>query len=47
MLPTLSVELGGKIVSIHVEVVDALLDYNLLLGINWFYAMTAVASIVF
>ena len=27
--------------------VDALLDYNLLLGLNWFYAMTAVASTVF
>ena len=29
------------------EVVDAPLDYNLLLGRNWFYAMTAVASTVF
>ena len=27
--------------------VDALLDYNLLLGTNWFYAMTVVASIIF
>ena len=32
---------------IQVEVVDAPLDYNLLLGRNWFYAMTVVASIVF
>ena len=31
LIPTLSVELGGKIVSIQVEVVDAPLDYNLLL----------------
>ena len=29
------------------EVVGALLDYNLLLGRNWFYAMNAVASTVF
>ena len=26
---------------------DALLDYNLLLGRNWFYAMTVVASTIF
>jgi hypothetical protein len=30
-----------------VEVVDAPLDYNLLLGRSWFYAMTVVASSVF
>jgi hypothetical protein len=33
------VELKGKIVSIDIEVVDAPLDYNLLLGHSWFYAM--------
>ena len=47
LIPSLSVELGGKVVSIQVEVVDAPLDYNLLLRINWFYAMTTVASTVF
>ena len=47
LIPALSVELGGKTVSIEVEVVDALLDYNLPLGRNWFYAMTAVASTAF
>ena len=47
LISSLSVELGGKIVSIQVEVVDAPLDYNLLLGRNWFYAMTVVASTVF
>ena len=47
VISTLPVELGGKIVSIQVEVVDAPLDYNLLLGRNWFYAMTAIASTVF
>ena len=35
--------LGEKNISIQVEVVDAPLDYNLLLGRNWFYAMTVVA----
>jgi hypothetical protein len=29
------------------EVVDALLDYNLLLGHNWTYAMTTIISLVF
>ena len=47
LISALAVELGGKTVSIHVEVVDALLDYNLLLGGNWFYTMTVVASTVF
>ena len=46
-MPTLSIKLGGKNVSIQVEVVDAPLDYNLLLGRNWFYAMTIVTSTVF
>jgi hypothetical protein len=39
--------LGGKTVTVDVEVVDAPLDYNLLLEISWFYAMTIVASSVF
>jgi hypothetical protein len=38
--------LGGTNVTFDVEVVDALLDYNLLLGRSWFYAMTVVASSV-
>jgi hypothetical protein len=29
--------LGGNIVFVNVEVVDALLDYNLLLGRIWFF----------
>ena len=32
LLPSLQVELGVKSVSIHIEFVDAPLDYNLLLG---------------
>ena len=47
LLSSLLIELGGKSVSIHVEVVEAPLDYNLLLGRNWFYAMQVVASSVF
>ena len=40
-------ELGEKTISIDVEVVDAPLDYNLLLGRSWFHAMIAVTSSVF
>jgi hypothetical protein len=47
LLQSLVVQLGGKIVFVDVEVVDAPLDYNLLLGRSWFYAMTVVASSVF
>ena len=47
LISALVVGLGGKIISIQVEVVDAPLDYNLLLGRNWFYAMTALTLTVF
>ena len=47
ILPSLKVCLGGKSVTIEVEVVDAPLDYNLLLGRNWMYSMQAVASSLF
>jgi hypothetical protein len=47
LLQSLSVQLGGKTVSVDVEVVDAPLNYNLLLGRSWFYSMTFVASSVF
>ena len=33
--------------SIEVEVIDAPLDYNLLLGRSWTYAMSAIALAVF
>jgi hypothetical protein len=32
---------------IEVEVVDTPLDYNLLLGHNWTYAMTTIVSLMF
>ena len=47
ILPSLKVRLGGKTVAIEVKVVDAPLDYNLLLGQNWMYSMQAVASSLF
>ena len=40
-------ELGGKRVSIDIKVFDSPLDYNLLLGSSWFYAMTTVSSSIF
>ena len=47
ILPTFLVELGGKTVTIEVEVVNNPLDYNLLLGCSWFYLMNIVATIVY
>jgi hypothetical protein len=38
------IELGGKTVFIVVEVVDAPLEYNCLLGHTWFYEMIVVVS---
>jgi hypothetical protein len=34
IIPSFSVQLGGKMVEVDVEVVDENLDYNLLLGCN-------------
>jgi hypothetical protein len=47
ILQSLSIQLGGKTITVDVEVVDAPLDYNLLLGRSWIYAMIVVASSVF
>lgn len=47
ILNSLAVELGGKSISIDVEVVDVPLDYNLLLGRSWFYVMTVVTYSIF
>ena len=44
ILATFPIEHGGKTVTIEVEVVNAPLDYNLLLGRSWFYPIRAVAS---
>jgi hypothetical protein len=40
-------QLGGKTVCVKVEVVDAPLDYNLLLGRTWTYEMHVVVATVF
>ena len=47
ILQDLPIEVEGKIINLDVEVVDAPLDYNLLLGHSWSYAMTSVVSSVF
>ena len=47
ILPAFQVHLGGNMVEVDVEVVDAPLDYYFLLGFNWNYAMTAIMSSVF
>jgi hypothetical protein len=41
------VELGGKTILIDIEVIYAPLDYNILFGRSYMYAMKAVASSVF
>ena len=47
ILATFAIELGGKTVTVEVEVVNAPLDYNLLLGRSWFYPMRVVASTIY
>jgi hypothetical protein len=41
------IELGGKTILIDIEVIDAQLDYNILFGRNYMYAMKVVASSLF
>jgi len=47
ILSNLEVEPGGNIVEIEVEVIDGNLDYNILLGKPWIYAMATVVSTYF
>ena len=47
ILTALPIKLGGKTLNINVEVVDAPLDYNILLECIWFNARKAVVSLVF
>ena len=47
IVPLFHVTLGGKTVNVEVEVVDAPIDYNLLLGRSWTYAMEVVPSSYF
>jgi hypothetical protein len=47
IIPSFPMHLGGNTMCIEVEVVDASLDYNLLLGRSWIYAMQVVVVTVF
>jgi hypothetical protein len=47
LLQNVPVELGGKTILIDIEVIDVTLDYNILFGRSYMYAMEAVASSVF
>jgi hypothetical protein len=47
ILSSFPVQLGGKTVYVEVKVGDASLDYNLLLGHSWTYAMTIFISLAF
>ena len=47
ILAAFPIELGGKTVIVEVEVVNAPLNYNLLLRCSWFYPMRVVASTVY
>jgi hypothetical protein len=47
IIPSFPIQLGGKTVCVEVEVVDAPLNYNLLLKRIWTYAMHVVVATVF
>jgi hypothetical protein len=47
LLQYFAMTLKGKTVSVNIEVVEAPLDYNLLLGCSLFYAMSTIASTMF
>jgi hypothetical protein len=47
VLPSFPITLEGKIFQVEVEVFDAPLDYNLLLGHSWIDSMHAVVSTLF
>jgi hypothetical protein len=46
-IPSLSITLEGKSLNVEVEVFDAPLYYNLLLGRSWFDSMREVVSTIF
>lgn len=46
-LPQLLITLGGKTVLINMAVVDLPLDFNMLLGHDYFYVMNVVMSSLF
>jgi hypothetical protein len=47
IIPSFPMQLGGTTVCVEVEVVNAPLNYNLLLGRSWTYAIHAVVATIF
>jgi hypothetical protein len=47
LLKSFTMTLKSKTILVDIEVVDAPLDYNLLLARSWFYAMTVLTSSMF
>jgi hypothetical protein len=47
ILPQLPISLGGKIVLVDVIMVQGSLDFNMLLGCDYVYAMNVVVSTLF
>ena len=47
ILPSFEIKLVGKVVSVEIEVFDAPLDYNLLLGRSWTCVMCVIPSSIF
>ena len=46
ILPAFEIKLACKSMSIEVDMIDAPLDYNLLSGRSWTYAMGVISSVV-
>ena len=46
-LASFPITLSGKTITMDIEVVDRHVNYNLLLGHSWYYAMTVIVSLVF
>jgi hypothetical protein len=47
ILPNLPIELGGKTILINVAIMTGLVDYNILIGHDFIYAMNVVVSSLF
>ena len=47
IVPAFPITLGGKTVTVEVEVVDTPIDYNFLLGQSWTYKMEVIPSSYF
>jgi hypothetical protein len=47
IIPSFPMQLEGKTVCVKVKVIDAPLDYNLLLGRSWTYTMSMVVATIF